>query len=224
MLSLTWEYISNLKKKMKKNNRSRKLNRSRKGIDQRSVVAVFTEGRITEPQYVKVLKGIYRGVNVQVIDRYAGSPPEVLVKKALEYQRNIDKHNPKYDEIWCLFDRNEHLNIEIAIQNARKNNIKTAMTNPCFELWLVLHQENRSGHVSKESIQKRSQALGITEGKHLSETGKKLFYEKYDDAKNRAQRLEKQHIGNGSKSWENPSSQVWRFVDRLALLSEVGDG
>lgn len=210
---------------MKKYNRSRKLNRSRRGVEQRATVAVFTEGKITEPQYVKVLKDIYRGaVNIDVINRYVGSAPDVLVKKAIDYQRNVDRHNAQYDEIWCLFDRNEHLNIEVAMQNARKNNIKTAITNPCFELWLVLHQENQSRHVSKESIQKRSRSLGITEGKHLSETGKKLSREKYYDAKNRAQRLEKQHIGNGSKSWENPSSQVWKFVDRLALLSEVGDG
>lgn len=201
---------------MKKNNRPRKLNRSRKGVDQRSVVAVLTEGEVTEPEYVKILKSIYREVNIQIIDRYAGSTPEILVNKALDYQRNTDKRNPKYDEIWCLFDRNEHPNIEAVIQKARNNNIKTAITNPCFELWLVLHQENQSGYVSKENIQKRSQSLGITEGKHLSETGKKLLREKYEDAKRRAQRLEKQHIGNGSKSWENPSSQVWKFVDRLA--------
>lgn len=201
---------------MKKNNRSRKLNRSRRGVEQRSVVAVFTEGRITEPQYVKVLKGIYRGVNVQIIERYAGSSPEVLVKKALDYQRNVE-----CDEIWCLFDKNDHLDIEVeeVIQNARKNNIMTAITNPCFELWLVLHQEDQfGGYVSKKDIQKRSQTLGLTNGKHLSDTGKKLSREKYDVAKTNALRLQKLHEGN-RKLWANPSSQVWKFVDRLAKLS-----
>lgn len=202
---------------MKKNNRSRKLNRSRRGVEQRSVVAVFTEGRITEPQYVKVLKGIYRGVNVQIIERYAGSPPEVLVKKALDYQRNVE-----CDEIWCLFDKNDHRDedIEKAIQKARKNNIMTAITNPCFELWLVLHQEYQFGRcVSKKDIQKRSQTLGLTNGKHLSDTGKKLSREKYDVAKTNALRLQKLHKEGNRELWANPSSQVWKFVDRLAKLS-----
>lgn len=202
---------------MKKYNRSRKLNRSRRGVEQRATVAVFTEGRITEPQYVKVLKGIYRGVNVQIIERYAGSSPKILVEKALDYQGNFDE----YDEIWCLFDKNDHQDeyIEEVIQKARKNNIMTAITNPCFELWLVLHQEDQFGYVSKEDIQKRSQTLGLTNNKHLSEIGKKLSREKYDDAKTRALHIQNIIHKGIRKPWANPSSQVWKFVDRLAELS-----
>ena len=198
---------------MKKNNRPRKLSRSHKGVKQRSVVAVLTEGEVTEPEYVKILKSIYGGVSIKIINRYAGSTPEVLVNKAIVYQR-------KYDEIWCLFDRNQHPKIEVAMQKASKNDIKTAITNPCFELWLVLHKEDQFGFVTTRNIQKRSRDLGITAGKHISETGKKLLRGKYNDAKNRAQHLEKIHKGKDpTKSWENPSSQVWKFVDRLALLN-----
>ena len=47
---------------------------------------------------------------------------------------------------------------------------------------------------------------------------------KLGEARSHARDLESMHRVNGSKLWENPSSQVWKFVDRLALLSEVGDG
>lgn len=89
---------------------------------------------------------------------------------------------------------------------------------------MVLHYHDQTGHIERNKIQKEAERLGILKKKQLTDGGANTVREKYDDAKSRAKRLERTHIGNGSKSWENPSSQVWRFVDRLALLAEVGDG
>ena len=45
----------------------------------------------------------------------------------------------KNDEIWVVFDRDDHPRFEEAIAFCRKNGIKIGRSNPCFEVWLILH-------------------------------------------------------------------------------------
>lgn len=187
------------------------------------VIRVLTEGRVTEPDYIDILRTQYSGVSIKIVEK--GSPPKTLVDKARRYQSSNDEHNPDFDEIWCIFDVDEHPNIEQAIQEARDNGINVAVTNPCFELWLVLHYHDQTGHIDGKKIQREAERLGILKGKkEISKGGANVVRKKYDDAKSRAKRLEQTHRRNGYKYWHNPSSRVWRFVDRLALLAEVGDG
>ena len=180
----------------------------------KKVIRVLTEGMVTERDYIKILRSQYREVVVDIIRE--GSPPRALVDKARRYQTSKDKQNPDFDEIWCIFDVDQHPNIEQAIREARDNDINIAITNPCFELWLVLHYQDQSGYISSSKIQSEARRLGILKGKHLSEDSANIVRGNYEEAKSRAQRLEKRHIGDNSESWENPSSQMWKFVDRLA--------
>lgn len=188
----------------------------------KKVIWVLTEGEVTEPKYIDVLRSRYRGVSIEIIKK--GSPPKVLVDKARRYQSSNDKRNPSFDEIWCIFDVDEHPNIDQAIHEARDSGINIAISNPCFELWLVLHYQNQNRYIDRQEIQSLAKRLDITDGKGITPKAREHLSTTYSEAKRRAENLEKRHIGNGSKGWENPSSQVWKFVDGLALLAEVGDG
>lgn len=182
----------------------------------KTIIRVLTEGRVTEPNYIDVLKQKYRdSFEIEVMKGDAGSSPKILVDLARKYQKRRDKNNPEFDEIWCIFDVDQHQNLKSVIQEARDSNIKIAISNPCFELWLVWHYKDQTAPIKSHDIQKVAQDLGILKGKHLTENGKNKVREKYEDAKSRAQRLEKRHTCDGAKSWKNPSSQMWKFVDRL---------
>lgn len=191
----------------------------------KTIIRVLAEGKVTETNYIDVLKQKYRGsIEIEVMKGDAGSSPKILVALARNYRKRQDKNNPEFDEIWCIFDVDQHPNLESVIQEARGSNINIAISNPCFEIWLVLHYQNQTSHINRRDIQKMAKQLGILKGKHLSEDGANTVRENYEEAKTRAQRLEQTHIGNGSIGWENPSSQMWKFVEQLALLAEVGDG
>lgn len=191
----------------------------------KTIIRVLAEGKVTETNYIDVLKQKYRGsIEIEVMKGDAGSSPKILVSLARNYRKRQDKNNPEFDEIWCIFDVDQHPNLESAIHEARDSNINIAISNPCFELWLVLHCQDQTSHINRRDIQKMAKRLGILKGKHLSEDGANIVRENYEEAKSRAQRLEKRHIGDNSEPWANPSSQMWKFVDRLALLAEVGDG
>lgn len=60
------------------------------------------------------------------------------VKK--ERVRNARREGPPaYDQVWCVFDRDHHANIDQALDMAKANSIKIALSTPCFEVWLLLH-------------------------------------------------------------------------------------
>ncbi len=50
----------------------------------------------------------------------------------------------RYDAVWCVFDVDQHPKIKEALSLAAKNGISVALSNPCFEFWLVLHFEKYS--------------------------------------------------------------------------------
>ncbi len=49
----------------------------------------------------------------------------------------------EYDEVWCAMDVEvpEHHSLAAALDKAGNMNIKTALSNPCFEFWYLLHFE-----------------------------------------------------------------------------------
>ena len=51
------------------------------------------------------------------------------------------------------FDVDEHPGISDAKQMARASGIKLAISNPCFELWLLLHFREQPGPQNRHRIQ-----------------------------------------------------------------------
>ena len=147
----------------------------------------------------------------------AGVTPMALVKRARQdVKQNRRSHaDDRFDEIGCVFDRDEHPHVEGALHEARDSGICTVLSNPCFELWLVLHVEAQTAHIHRHAIQRRCRDLCLIVGKALAREVIPKLIESYPEAKERAQALDKMHQASGSPSGDNPSSGVWRLVDRL---------
>ena len=151
-----------------------------------------------------------------------------LVKQARsEAKRHHRLAQANFDQIWCVFDRDEHPDVgsAIAIEEARQGGVETAMSNPCFELWLVLHVREYSASVHRLAIQKECERRGVTDGKAIADEAAHQLRGGYSEAKQRAQQLDKMHERTGSPRGSNPSSGVWRLVDRLQKTnSQSGSG
>lgn len=100
------------------------------------------------------------------------------------------------------------------VPRGRRN---VAVSNPCFEVWLVLHHEDQRAHVERRRIQQRASQLGLVDGKSILDADLLRLAEGYEEAKRRARELDAWHDGNDSPPRSNPSSDVWRLVDRLRL-------
>lgn len=182
------------------------------------VIRVLTEGAVTEPSYLAQWARHNRGIHLDLAE--SGMAPLSLVQLARDHHRANRRSRPSgrrgdFDEIWCVFDVDEHPNLAQAIHEARQSDICVALSNPCFELWLILHYEDQYAHIERGKAQLRAQRLGALVGKHLQPNEVETLLATYDDAKRRAKTLRQRHLGNGSEPASNPSTNVWELVERL---------
>lgn len=183
---------------------------------QRYILRVLSEGEVTEPAYfTEWARRNRRNVRLKLDD--TGMTPASLVRRAREYlrTRRPRREGPDFDEIWCVFDTDQHPNLAQAINEAGQSGIGVAVSNPCFELWLVLHVGEQTAFMNRHGAQHMAIERGLCEGKNIPQTAWNVLDAGFETAKERAQALAERHVGNGNSRRENPSSEVWQLVDRL---------
>jgi hypothetical protein len=190
----------------------------RRTTPQRRELLVFTEGERTEDGYLVHWRRTYRDRVLVTIDGFHGTPLS-LVDRAAEAKRREARDEKKgrgraHDEVWCVFDNDEHPNIAEALDKAAANGIGIVLSNPCIELWFVLHFANQTAHIERGDAQRLSrQLLGCD--KVLTGPALAALSDRHDDAKQRAQQLDAKHIGDGSPPRSNPSSNMWELIERI---------
>lgn len=152
------------------------------------------------------------------IDEFHGAPLS-LVDRAADAKRGEAReerrgHGRAHDEVWCVFDRDQHPNLPEALDKAAANGIGVVLSNPCIELWFVLHFADQAAHIERGDAQRLSrQLLGCD--KVLTGPALAALSARYADAKQRAQQLDAKHAGDGSPARSNPSSNMWELIDRI---------
>lgn len=178
---------------------------------ERYIMALFCEGAATEPEYLQALSqlpGDQKGTAVQLRIDLTGAVPLTLVREAARA-----KAEGSANEYWCVFDvewPDQHPNLLAAVSLAQENDILLAISNPAFEIWLVLHHKDHRAHMdTNEAIHERRRLDGSAD-KHL-DPGK--YMPQRAVAAGRAQALRKMHAGNASNlPHDNPSTNVDELV------------
>ena len=184
----------------------------------RGVIRIHAEGRVTEPEYLEKLARRHRD-KVRIEFGRLGEGPDSLVDGACkdmdENRRSQRRCDPLYEQVWCVFDVDAHPNISHAVDKALQKGIEIAVSNPCFELWLVLHRQDQTAYIERHDTQRLARNLGLTKGKALGERVFDDLMHTYEDAKKRAMGLDLMHERNHSPPRSNPSTGVWRLVDTI---------
>ena len=108
-------------------------------------ILVSTEGMRTEPQYFEHLNKLYGAPIVEPIPRDSKSAP----KHVLEAMKVFVSENKVVGniELWILVDIDDHPVVQFEDIHAwcvKNPEYQFAISNPCFELWLILHHENKN--------------------------------------------------------------------------------
>ena len=120
-----------------------RLKRSTGSQSYNKVIIISAEGVVTEPSYFNCLKKLVEGVSVKVLKKPSSksSPIDVLrnVEKKVWYEDLKEG-----DEVWVVIDKDnwteEQFKEVLKWENSNNYN-NVAISNPCFEYWLVLHFE-----------------------------------------------------------------------------------
>ena len=117
----------------------------RSGFRDATLFVIASEGDVTEPRYFNGLKDRWHSsrIHIEVMrrdDATTSSPVSVL--------GSLDQHATTYhlrngDQLWLVIDRDSQswkLREMAAVARAcQQKNYHLAVSNPCFELWLLLH-------------------------------------------------------------------------------------
>lgn len=180
-------------------------------------VVVVTEGVSTEPLYLKLFRQLHGLASVAVEVIPLGQDPRAVVERAiLEKVESAADADAEDDSFWAMFDRDEHSRFAEAVDLAKGNHVRTAISNPCFELWGILHYELLDAPTSRHGCQRRLAELCSSYGK----SGKRFedqdaIRNSYHDAMLRARALLARRRYE-RRPYGNPSTTAYELTEHLA--------
>lgn len=203
--------------------RIRRPNPSRQA---RKAILISVEDEKSARFYFEKFRDHLRTHRIVVIADHLGSAPKSVVnaaKKAVAEREKLVKADEadRFDEVWVVFDTEGPQNSQRekaardAIEQARQLAFLTAVSNPCFEYWLLLHFEYFVGPLVNGSAAYKRLL------KHLKK------YKKGDCCFDETYHLIKTAIMNSEKVWHeryngashpcdcHPSTQIHRLVKSL---------
>ncbi len=134
--------------------RKRKDFKRIEGVKSSRLIVIAAEGRATENIYFEAMRQELCASNVQlvVLNREDdNSSPENVHRQLKAF---IDEYNIQDDDkLWVVIDRDdwkEKMLANVAQLCQQNDNLRFCMSNPCFELWLILHLEDVAAYSDKD--------------------------------------------------------------------------
>ena len=127
-------------------NRNSLIRERREAFRDARLIVIASEGKDTERIYFKALAKEYTNprVHVHILERHENeqnnSSPEHVLKQLNDYKGQYDLESD--DELWLVIDRDRWTDAmlsHVAKECAQDDYLHVALSNPCFELWLLLH-------------------------------------------------------------------------------------
>lgn len=167
---------------------------------------IYCGGLRTERSYLDGLKATWRDASMSILVRGTGIAPDQLVRAAAAHR---NRKPGVFDEVWCVVDVDQ-FDVASAVSEARRQGVSLAVSNPCFELWLLLHHAGcRAACAGCTDVLRRLR-------RHLPMYDKsrldfRHFAAGVHDAVKRARDLDP----TGADWRRNPSTNVWQLVERI---------
>ena len=196
---------------------------------------IVCEGKETEPRYFEGLKAALRtadGRKVAVVVRGSGKHTLGL----LEYAEEVCRYAPdSFDHVWLVFDKDDfpadefdRVGRECAATLGSACTFHALWSNPCFEIWPLLHLRYTTAPMDAAACQK-----ALTDG--LAHEFRVDYRKNMDglfalvdpmrqDAETNAARLARHHeaIGNDRPSSMNPGTRIADIFEELGPY--LGEG
>ena len=185
-------------------------NRRQPSLRYRKLFLVASEGECTEPCYFEKLRDLSNQVVIRSIPHKHSSPKHVL--KAMKDKLKSEPIGEN-DEAWIIMDKDrweDSALMSLFNWAEKKNQHHVAISNPCFELWLLLHFEEAT---NCDTVQKITDKLR----RHITAYNKKIPGDKIT-LKNVKEAILRAKAHDHSKEAAIPGSgttQVHRLVEKI---------
>lgn len=166
------------------------------------VFLVFCEGE-TEETYIDFVRREYHSP-IKIVSKTAGNK----ISQSLIIQRQNELKNSKNDVIktFLMYD----LDVKPLNEKLKSCNAEWLCSNPCIELWFLLHSKNQTAEISTDKcvseLKKSADCWHQYKKSVLTESQKETLRQNRDTAISRAKRL---------VEYQNPSSTVYRLLEEI---------
>jgi hypothetical protein len=138
----------------------RKLNRRPPSREPAQKILIACEGSKTEPLYFESIRNELRLQTLKIIVLHHNkTDPRGIIERLIEERKKMKKSQEwsDKDSAWAVFDGDEHIEKssatwQSAIDRAKSQNIQLAITNPCFELWYLIHFQDHYAQVNRDKV------------------------------------------------------------------------
>ena len=129
---------------------------------------IATNGKVTEKEYFERLIDLYglRG-RVEIDKGAAGRDPKTLVERAADLKAREDKEAREgrfdsWESVWAVTDVDD-FSMFAAQQLAKQGGVGLAVSNSCFEVWLIDHMiVCPESCAETKACEKKARELGVT--------------------------------------------------------------
>lgn len=186
---------------------------------------LFSEGANTERVYFEALERHFSNALIEVeFIGPAGAPVSIAQKVkermvALKRERKANSF-AENDTVWAVFDEDEHRHVKQSIAQCEAAGAAVAYSNPCFEVWLILHHQDFDKADDRHQVQKRMKECDPK----YDPDGPKIpncqqLMENIEAAEERAITLEIRRVEEGSPLGR-PCSTVYKLTQAVRIAAE----
>lgn len=198
------------------------IKRGNNKIQPKVEIVIACEGTSTEPKYLSDCVEHYGSGLVRLKILPKTGVPMTIVTSAIEARKElVAKRRASKDSfdacfrVWAMFDCDEHPRVAEALALAQDNKIEVAFSNPCFELWPILHLEDYGAQDDRHALQARLSRLMPS---YNHEQGALVDFAHIKDHVNKALARAATHNCNRAKEacqFGNPSTTVGDLVTKI---------
>ena len=214
------------------------LKRRKPSLEPKRRFILFCEGEKTETEYFKAIGRACSSTLIAVEPHGGVGVPYTIAEKAVERakalgltpksRRKKDSYEER-DQVWAIFDRDEHPRFKEAVMKCEEQNVGVGRSNPCFELWLILHEQDYDKAEDRHVMQKLLAQLRPEYDPDGSKTPDCDALVKRVEAAEQRGEKQLQNRESGGDPYGNPSTTVGRLTraireaDRLATKRSSPD-
>jgi hypothetical protein len=144
-------------------------------------------------------------------------------QKLLEQRRRSKNSFDSCFRVWAVFDRDQHPNVAKALALAKHFGIDVAFSNPCFELWPVLHLEDFGAQMGRHELQAHLKTLMPSyDHQNAALIDFELIRDNFVLAYRRAATHNASRVGEGC-AYGPPSTSVGTLVRKIVENGKSGN-
>ncbi|MGC7152733.1 RloB family protein [Paenarthrobacter ureafaciens] len=185
-------------------------------------------GIVTEKEYFQYIRKQLHSTGLDIVIESQGVNPSRLHNLAVDL-RKIDSEEAKasndsenvYKEVWVITDVDHFASELVQLAQRKDAGVNFGISNPCFEVWLVIHDESYSRPCESADIQERAKARGVIIKGSDKNIDLSKITGKFIAAEERAQRLRESHRSARSAfPSDTPSTNVDVLIRALISSAE----